>query len=358
MSALVPLKVTEVKRETRDSVRIFLEPPPEQRNVFTKFKPGQYLTFEIPIPGVGTVRRSYSLCSLPEGEEPLVVAVKKVENGLASRYLNDALKAGDILWSLRPDGRFTPTLDPARKVQYFLIAGGSGITPIFSILKAILRTESESLVTLLYANRNKDSVIFATELQELARSHGDRFIYIQALDSGGLFWKGLKGPLKAPDFATFYRKHVQTSLPQEFYVCGPAGMMQEAIAGLASVGVPKEAIKVEYFKPAEQSTATSLNSGLKMGLSSQATIVLGGKEYLVPVPKGTTVLKAAQDFGLDPPYSCEAGVCSTCMAKLLDGQVKMIENNILTEKEVQEGYILTCQALCLTSTVKIEYPSS
>ncbi|MCS6981121.1 MAG: ferredoxin--NADP reductase [Flavobacteriales bacterium] len=357
MSAWVPLKVTEVKRETRDAVRIFLEPPADQKIAFTNFKPGQYLTFEIPIPGFGPVRRSYSLCSLPGEEEPLAVVVKKVENGLASKYLNDSLKAGDILWSLKPEGRFTPALDPARRVQYFLIAGGSGITPIYSILKAVLRTERESLVTLVYANRNKDSVIFANELLQLARAYRDRFTYIQALDSAGLFWNGLKGPLMANDFAALYKKQFQPSFPQEFYVCGPTGMMQEAIAGLTSAGVSKDAIKIEYFKPAEQTQSISLSSSNAV-VSCQACIILGGKEYQVPVPKGTTLLKAAQDFGLDPPYSCEAGVCSTCMAKLLDGQVKMIENNILTEKEVQEGYILTCQALCLTPSVKLEYPSS
>ncbi|MCS6979918.1 MAG: 2Fe-2S iron-sulfur cluster-binding protein [Flavobacteriales bacterium] len=358
MSQPVPLKVVDMRRETPEAVCLFLEPPAPEAAAFRNFKPGQYLTFELDVPGQGTLRRSYSLCSLPGGEEPLAVAVKKVSGGRGSVYLNQQVKPGDTLKAFRPEGRFTPALEPGRAVHYFLVAGGSGITPIFSILKAVLKTEPQSRITLVYANRHKDSVMFGRELKEFSDANPDRLTYLQALDKPGLFWRGLKGPLQASDFRKIYEKHSRQGLPEEFYVCGPAGMMQEAIHGFVAAGVPREAIILEYFQAPGEGVGTAQGpspQGASKPTDAKALVALHGKEFQISVPAGTTLLRAAQNAGLDPPYSCEAGVCSTCMARLLEGQVKMVENNILTEKEVQDGYILTCQALCLTPQVKIQY---
>lgn len=359
MSQPVPLRVVNVTRETPEAVSIQLEPPADLRAQFLHFKPGQYLTFEVDIPGRGKVRRAYSICSVPGNGDTLTVAVKKVAGGTVSVFMNEHVRPGDTLMAFKPEGRFTPPLHPERAVQYFLIAGGSGITPLMSILKAVLRHEPRSSVVLLYANRNKESVIFAAELEQLARLHADRFTYVQALDKAGFFWRGLRGPLKASDYRKFYLDHERAGMEKEIYICGPAGMMQEAVAGCAAAGVAKDKIFLEYFiSPGLENATEKLMEATQPSsgpVDAEAVIVLHKKEYTVPVRRGTTILKAALDYGLDPPYSCEAGVCSTCMARLTEGQVKMVENNILTEKEVQAGYILTCQALCLTPKVVIHY---
>lgn len=359
MSQPVPLRVVSVTRETPEAVSIQLEPPADFRSQFLQFKPGQYLTFEVEIPGQGKVRRAYSICSVPGNGNTLTIAVKKVANGTVSVFMNEKVKAGDTLMAFKPEGRFTPLLHHERAVQYFLIAGGSGITPLMSILKAVLSYEPKSQVVLLYANRTRESVIFASELEKLARQHPDRFTYVQALDKAGLFWRGMRGPLNAADFKKFYLSQARSGFEKEIYICGPSGMMQEAVAGCVAAGVDKSKIFLEYFTSPAQESSTEKQSPTQHPVAApvdaEAVIVLHKKEYNVPVPRGTTVLKAALDYGLDPPYSCEAGVCSTCMARLMEGKVKMVENNILTEKEVQEGYILTCQALCLTPKVVIQY---
>jgi len=359
MSQAVPLRVVSVTRETPEAVSIQLEPPADFQSQFLQFKPGQYLTFEVEIPGQGTVRRAYSICSVPGNGNTLTVAVKKVANGTVSVFMNEKVRPGDTLMAFKPEGRFTPPLHHERKVQYFLIAGGSGITPLMSILKAVLIHEPKSTVVLLYANRNKESVIFASELEKLSRQHADRFTYVQALDKAGLFWRGLRGPLNAADFKKFYLAQAQNGFEKEIYICGPSGMMQEAVAGCVAAGADKGKIFLEYFTPPGLEGASEkpmqASQSVAGPVDAEAVIVLHKKEYIVPIPRGTTILKAALDHGLDPPYSCEAGVCSTCMARLMEGQVKMVENNILTEKEVQEGYVLTCQALCLTPKVVIHY---
>lgn len=359
LSRPVPLKVLSVTKETSDSVSICLEPPAEVRDEFLQFRPGQYLNFEIEIPGKGKVRRAYSICSVPGNGPTLTVAVRRMAQGTVSVYMNEKVKPGDTLLAFRPEGRFTPPLEPGRKVHYLLIAGGSGITPLMSILKTVLRDEPLSRVTLLYANRIKESVIFARELDQLAGQHTGRLTYVQALDKAGLFWRGLRGPLKAADYKKFYQAHAAKDVENEIYICGPAGMMQEAVAGCVAAGADKGRIFLEYFSsPAAENASVQNKSRYQAAdvpVDCEAVILLHKKEYTVPVTAGTTVLKAALDHGLDPPYSCEAGVCSTCMARLAEGRVKMVENNILTEKEVQEGYILTCQSLCLTPKVVIHY---
>jgi len=354
---LFPLKVIQIKKETAECVSIQLKPNPEHQEFFRNFKPGQYLTFEINLEGE-KIRRSYSLSSSPFSNEPLTVAVKKVSGGRISVFLNEQLQIGDILWSSKPQGVFTPEISLDRQIMYYLFAGGSGITPIFSILKSILTQEPKSKVILLYANRNKDSVIFREELTQLKTDYFPRFKYFQALDKSGVFWSGLRGPLKKQDFTDFYFKYSNHELPEEFYVCGPSGMMKEVIEGLEAASVRRDKIKIEYFKAPDEKEKIEdriQDHQLSDNKPTEALIKLNGKVFTLLIPKNTTILKAAQDTGLDPPYSCEAGVCSTCMAKLKKGQVRMIENNILTQKEVNEGFILTCQSLCLTSKVEIEY---
>jgi ring-1,2-phenylacetyl-CoA epoxidase subunit PaaE len=357
MSKFHPLKVKQVVRETDDAVAISFEIPEELKADYIYIQ-GQYLTIEQEIGGE-KVRRAYSLCSSPVGNEAPTVCVKRVEGGKMSTHLNKTCKSGDILNVMIPEGRFYTPIDSAQSKQYFLFGGGSGITPLLSIIKTVLIAEPKSKCVLLYANKNKNSIIFKDQLDKLKESNKGRFEVVYSLDSAGLFWSGLKGIITADTVQKHVNKFKDNSVRQEYFICGPGGMMQVVQSALNGMNLPKENIHVEYFttpgsenkKPAEPvASDAQAFSG-----TTQLTVTIDGKTVSMSATAKKTILNAAQDAGLDPPYSCESGICSTCMAKVTEGTVRMIENNILTEKEIAAGYVLTCQALCTSPVVKVEY---
>jgi ring-1,2-phenylacetyl-CoA epoxidase subunit PaaE len=357
MSIFYSLPVTGKKQEIEDAVSISFLIPDNLKDKF-QYKAGQYLTLEVDLNGE-KLRRAYSLCSCPLTDDQLTVTVKKVEGGKVSTKLNGPLQLGQSIMVLPPEGRFTPEISASNKKQYFLFAGGSGITPMMSIIKTVLKAEPNSVISLLYANRNKHSIIFKEELETLSKTEKARFEMVLALDKADLFWSGgIKGQLTADVVKKQVSKLDKPGYEKSYYICGPGGMMDTVKNGLTGMGIASDLIHIEYFTaPITQNPETVQASPVAANAAegTQLKLTLNGKTHDIFVKPKKTILAAAQDAGFDPPYSCEAGICSTCMAKVTSGKVRMVQNNILTEKEVANGYVLTCQALCESAEVSVEY---
>lgn len=354
MSTFYNAKVVKIQKETEDAVSVYFKIDDANISSF-EYLPGQYITIEQNVQGE-EIRRAYSLCTSPLTDSVPAVTVKKVQGGRMSHWINTQLKEGDTLKILAPEGRFTPNLHTEAKKQYMLFAGGSGITPILSIIKSVLQQEPHSQISLFYANKNKNSVIFKDTLEQIAKSSAGRLEITHIYDSVGLFGSGTKGPLKADLVTKLYTNARKASLTQEAFICGPAGMMDAVKNGLKSTSIPDELIHIEYFVAPGSENKTSTATVESNSISeAEVELKINGSSHTFHVGARKTILAGAQDAGLDPPYSCEAGICSTCMAKVTEGSVKMIENNILTQKEVDAGYVLTCQALCTSPKVKIEF---
>lgn len=347
------LKIARIIKETDDAVSIALMVPPPLKNQF-QYQAGQYLTFSKVINGE-EIRRSYSVCSSPYQSEMPVIAVKKVENGRMSTFMNDELKEGDLIDAMPPMGKFTLVPEASKSSHYVLFGGGSGITPLFSILLTVLDKEPLSKITLVYANRNEPSVIFAKELKKLEAENNDRLKIIYIYDNPVGEWNGLKGYLTTPVIHLLLRQTVANPREAIYYICGPSPMMQLVKSSLEMAGIHADHIKTEYF------TAVSAESKpAAVELESETDehkvkVEVYGKQHEITVKPGETILSAAQDAGLEPPYSCTVGVCTTCRAKVLTGKVRMDEREGLSDAEIAEGYVLTCQSHPLTGNVELIY---
>lgn len=356
MSKFVSLKVKELVQATADAtVVVFERPLGDEFN----YKPGQYLTLKADINGE-SLRRAYSLCSSPiTDKDTLAVAVKRVDGGRMSNFLPDHITAGQQIEVFPPMGNFTVDLDPAKKHHYVLMGGGSGITPLMSIVKSVLEVESGSKVTLFYANRDEHSIIFGRELNQLADQHPDRFRVIYTLDVAPPSWSGLTGaPTRHMLMPVLTDIRNSDALPKSFYICGPAGMMEEAQAAMTFIGVGKSDIFRELFTAPlpdlDAKAPVVVDAEGKRGTYTVA-VVLDGSEHQVEVDANTTILEAVINDGIDPPYACQMGVCTTCRAKLHSGKVEMEEDEGLSDSEIADGYILTCQSHPLTADCKLEY---
>jgi 3-ketosteroid 9alpha-monooxygenase subunit B len=276
--------------------------------------------------------------------------VKRVDDGRVSNWINDVVEAGDTLMVTPPAGFFVLSGAPRRIV---LFAGGSGITPVISIIKSALATTG-ARVKLVYANRDARSIIFEAELAELARRHAGRFELVHSLDDavGFLDLQGVK-------------RHVGGDLDAEFYLCGPGIFMATVEEALRELSVPHERIHVERFvsppdpdhvPAAEEDAPDAAAAAADPETPTEITVVLDGQSHTVPYEKGERVLHAARRAGLEPPFSCEEGYCSCCMARLASGVVEMAANDCLTPELLEEGWVLTCQSRCVSGDVRIEYP--
>lgn len=353
MAQFHSLQVAEVVRETPDAVSISFEVPSELAQTFSYIS-GQYLTLKATVSGE-EVRRAYSLCSAPELDRLLTVAVKEVRGGKMSGHLNRNLKAGDCLEVMAPEGRFYLKADASLKRRYILIAGGSGITPMMSILRTVLNSEPNSSILLLYANRNKESIIFEAKLQALLEKHPGRIEVKHFLDSGasGIYQAGPLNP-------EIIKESVATESwgPQSHaFICGPGPMMEAAKQALLQAGLSENQIYIEYFSAPANSEKTEHPQASTAAPTegSKVFVTLYGETTEVFIKDNTSILKAATKAGLDAPFSCEAGICSTCMAKITEGSARMDENNILSADEVNQGYVLTCQAHPTSAVVRLEY---
>jgi 3-ketosteroid 9alpha-monooxygenase subunit B len=324
-----PLAVRGVRRETVDAVSIAFDVPAELEETY-RYRAGQFVTLRVSIGGAEHFR-SYSMSSAPGLDPHLEVTVKRVPAGLVSNWLHDTVRAGTVLEVSRPAGAFVLE---GRDHDVAAFAAGSGITPVFSILKSALGGRVRRF-SLLYANRDRDASIFADALDELATRHTGRLALVHHLDvERGFVNCGTVAAQVRPDQAVF--------------VCGPAPFVATVEAAAAASGVPADRIHVERFTPAE---------GAPSGPVDDITVVitLGRQTETVQHRANTTILQAARSVGLRAPSSCEAGTCATCMARLVEGAAQMRDNEALTPDEIADGWILTCQAVPVTPVVKVVY---
>ena len=343
MSEFHTLKVSEVKKETSHSVSISFEVPDSLKDTFS-FKAGQYITIKH-ISNGKEMRRAYSICSSPKSGM-LKVAVKKVENGVFSEYANTQLKAGDILQIMPPTGKFI--LEPNSK-NYVAFAAGSGITPVLSLIKSTLEESAESSFLLIYGNQSKDDAMFYDEIVLLQDEFPERFnvefVFSRKKEEDAQFGR------IGRSLVNFYlkNKYGETSF-ESFYLCGPEEMIDDVSATLKQNGINSKQIHHELFSTAEKGLLVEMHDG-----NTSITLTLDDEEVTFEMPQTKSILEAALDEGLDPPYSCQGGICSTCIARIKEGKAEMRKNQILTEAEIADGLILTCQAHPTTAKVVVDY---
>lgn len=340
-----PLRVSKIIEEVHDARSIVFEIPEALAQTFA-YEAGQFLSFKIPHEGK-VLARSYSLSSSPVTDGEHKVTVKRVDDGRISNLLNDRLEVGDTLMVVPPGGLFV-LRDERRGIALF--AGGSGITPVISIIKTALASTDRS-IDLLYANRDRRSVIFQQEIDELARTNSGRFRVRYRFDDSDGFLS-----------AETVRDFVGEDLERDFYLCGPGPFMEVIEHALFDLGVHgRGKVHIERFvsphDPGDVAVPVEVAADASPdGTPESITIVLDGKTHEVPYREGDSVLAAARRAGLDPPFSCEEGYCSCCMAKLVEGDVKMTQNDCLTPDLLSEGWVLTCQSRCRSRKVRLEYP--
>lgn len=345
MSKFYPLKINEITRETSEAVSISFEIPEDLRDTF-QYKAGQYITIKNEIKGE-EVRRAYSLCSAPATGE-FKVTVKEVRDGTFSVLANNILKAGDILEVHPPEGKFI--FEPGNKAQnYVAFAAGSGITPVLSILKTVLTEEPESTFVLVYGNRSVKETIFFEELLELQEKYSKRlfleFIYSRAREDNAQF-----GRIESSTVNFVLMNKFKNTDFQFFYLCGPEEMIFSVTDILKQKGIAEENIMFELFKTKETgAVSTGVEGEVKL------TIVVDDEESSFLMDNKKTVLEVALDNDLDVPYSCQGGICSSCIARIVEGKAEMRKNQILTDSEIAEGLILTCQAQPTTPVLKVDY---
>lgn len=337
------LRVFDVIRETADASSFVFEIPEEHEALF-RYRPGQFFTFEIPWDDFH-VRRCYSLSSSPSWGERPKVTVKRVDDGRVSNWLNDNLGQGSALQVMPPDGRFVLHDETRRTNPLTLFGAGSGITPVMSILKQALR-ETERDVKLVYANRDRASVIFRAELEAIAEQFAGRFEFVSHLDDAA-------GLLSSEAIS----RHIEGRLHSDFYICGPTPFMDVVEETLPHRPLEGGEIFVERFVSAvdpdrkpEPAAPTIAEGG-----ASRVTIRLEGASHEVPYEAGEPILNAAVRAGLDVPYSCQDGYCGCCMAKLVEGDVDMPTHEALTKRELAEGWVLACQARPKTASCTLEF---
>lgn len=349
-----PLTVKEIRQETADTVSVAFHIPDALKESFT-YKPGQYLTIKAMINGEEQ-RRSYSLCSSPLDNE-WRVAVKKVPNGIFSTYANEQLKAGDVLEVMPPLGHFTTEVNAANKKEYIGFAAGSGITPIISIIKTVLHTEPQSRFTLVYGNKNRHSIIFKEIIEGLKNKYIDRFRAIHVLSREVTDANINSGRIDANKCNELFTMFANINA-DEFFICGPESMIFCVKDFLEAKGVDSKKIHFELFTSPGQKKQTNI-SGPQIhddAPKSKVTIKLDGRSFDFELAyEGENVLDAALRQGADLPYSCKGGVCCSCRAKLIEGEVDMDVNYALEADEVKAGFILTCQSHPKTPSVVIDY---
>ena len=349
-----PLKVAEIVPETAEANSIRFEIPHDLRDEFA-FKAGQHLTLRATIGGE-EVRRNYSLCTAP-AESDWMVTVKRIGGGLFSNWVGDQLKPGDTVEVMVPHGSFTTDFDPTRSRHLVAIAGGSGITPVISLIKTLLREEPDSRFTLFYGNRDSSSIIFLEALAALKDKHLGRLEIYHFLDAEDQDIELFNGMLN--------RERLEEAIPSlvsnpadvdGWFICGPGPMMDAAEGALLDRKVPKERIHIERFtadRPAgavvkEMAQLQTQAEGLSV------SVTLDGRTRRVPFSAGN-ILDSARASGLPAPFACKAGVCATCRAKVTGGKVEMAVHYGLTDDEVAEGYVLTCQSVPIGDGVAVDY---
>ena len=348
MSSFYKLQIKEVKHETANAISVAFNIPNELKAAY-QFSAGQYVNLKLTLDGE-EIRRAYSVCSSPESGE-LRIAIKSVKQGHFSKFANDNLKVGDILEVGQPEGKFTFEPSSERLKNYVGFAAGSGITPVMSILKSVLESEPKSSFVLVYGNKNPEETIFYNEIHELQLKYVGRFfvhyVFSQAKADGALFGRIDKS---AVNFV-LNNKHKEKEF-DKFYLCGPEEMINLVSDVLATHNVPEKNIYYELFST---STANENASAETHTGHTKITVMVDDEETTFEMSQKQTVLEAALKQGIDAPYSCQGGICSSCLARITSGTAEMKKNSILTDGEIAEGLILTCQAHPTSPEIYIDY---
>ncbi len=346
MSKYITLKVKEVVKETADAITLHFKQPLFRK---IKYKPGQFLTLIVPVNGQSQ-RRSYSLCSSPSTDDTLAVTVKRVKGGSVSNYLNDNIQEGDKIDLMEPMGSFTP---PEAAKNLVLFGAGSGITPLMSVIKTALVADASRQVTLVYANTHENSIIFKKQIAEFESKYSGRFkvLHILSQPQSPNWGNGLRGRLEASRTEEILQHCPDLkNLSNYFMLCGPQGFMVEAENIVRGLGFDNERIIKESFYQENGGAALSSAEIIERTIK----VLLGGQTYELAVAPSKSVLDAALDKNLDMPYSCQSGLCTACRGLCKSGKVKMDTSDGLSDKELSEGYVLTCQAHPLTDDVVID----
>lgn len=355
-----PLRVRAIEPDTQEAVVVSFDVPTDLREVFG-FTQGQYLTLRTEIDGQD-LRRSYSICAgVDDGE--LRVGVRKVRGGVFSNWINEHLKIGDTVSVMAPQGRFFVPLEPAAKRHHVGIAGGSGITPILSIMKTVLAREPKSRFTLIYGNRLLQSTMFKEEIEDLKNRYMTRLVLQHVFSDEHTDAPINSGVMNREKIGEFLGSVVPAADIDHVYICGPFQMNDEAEAALLAAGVPEERIHIERFGVALPASGAGNAVGAvvheaKPGDAETAriTIIRDGLSREISFTKQQpSILDAASAAGMEVPYSCTSGVCGTCRAKVVEGEVRMERNFALDKKEVAAGFVLTCQAHPLTERVVLSF---
>lgn len=347
------LRVREVRKETPECVSVSFEVPDNQQDIF-RFKQGQYLTLRTYLDGA-EVRRSYSVCTAP-AENDLRVAIKKVDGGQFSTFANDMLRAGDTLEVMPPQGRFYTETDAEAGRLYVAFAAGSGITPVISILKTVLHDEPDSRFVLFYGNRGFDQIIFREQLEELKNKFPARLAVHHIFSRESMANDLFQGYINGEKCATFARYFFQPAAVDMYFLCGPEEMIFSVKDQLTHLGVDEKKIKFELFTTGNSIKRAAKPKSDTPSLEASVTVIQDGAEFDFRLPSdGSTLLDAAMRAGADLPFSCKGGVCSTCKAKVLEGEVDMEVNYGLEVDEVADGYVLTCQAHPKSSRVVVSF---
>lgn len=346
------LRVASVERLCEDAVAIAFEIPENLAEQFA-FRPGQSLTLRREVGGRDE-RRSYSICS-PVGSAPRI-GVREVADGLFSSWLTREVRPGDVLDVMTPIGAFTP--DPTVAAHHVLIAAGSGITPMMSIAASVLGGHPDSRVTLFYGNRRSGTVMFADDLADLKDLYPARFQIVHVLSREPREADMLSGRLDAGRLAALVDAFVDVSGVDDWWLCGPQGMVGDAQRVLAQRGVPAAHVHRElFFADDEPIRETQHEDAAAAGPVSDATLILDGRSTRAALPRGRTILDSAQRVRPDLPFACKGGVCGTCRARIRDGEAHMRRNFALEPAEVDAGYVLTCQTYPISASLTVDYDS-
>lgn len=348
------LKVADVRRETPDAVSIAFAVPPELADEY-RFHPGQHLTLRRECDGQD-IRRSYSICTGLDDRE-LRVAVKKVDGGVFSTFCNEAIRPGDMIDVMTPQGRFGVMPDPGAARNYLAIAAGSGITPILSLLRSVLSREPNSRFMLIYGNRTAKDIIFKEALEDLKDRFMGRLVVHHVLSREQQEIELFNGRIDADKIEALLKSFAPASRIDHAFLCGPGAMIEDAKATLIRLGTPSGHVHIEYFST-DGVPVTPRRTAAKAAVEApvaHARVTLHGSAYDIPMLEGETIIDAGERAGIELPYSCRGGMCCTCRAKLVSGEVEMAVNYSLEPWEKEAGYVLTCQARPLTKEIVVDY---
>ncbi len=353
-----PLIISDISKETDAAVCLTFDVPADLSETY-RFTQGQYLTLKTHIDGA-EVRRSYSICSGVD-DGVLRVAVKQVAGGVFSTFANKELSQGDIIEVMPPQGAFFTPLDEDSERNYLCIAAGSGITPIISIIKTVLKREPRSQVTLLYGNQRVATMMFKEELEDIKNQYMSRFQWINILSRERQDLEILNGRINNRKGAELIRHLLDLHAIDEFFLCGPEAMISEVSRGLRAEGIDENKIHYELFAASAEAAAARVarhhaRARKLAGLVAQVTVNADGRQTRFELgADGQNILDGALDNGVDLPFACKGGVCATCKAKLLEGEVDMDINHALEDDEVAAGYILTCQSHPVSARVVVDF---